>query len=108
MDGVDPQTAHNDHASELVEAAFISEQIAFSQSQRLRSQAYSLEIMMPDGEQWYEGHFMPRHLNFEGRAKLRAEIRTERKDRHELLFRWITAITGVLGTLIGLVAILKH
>ena len=67
----------------------------------------------PDGSDtdfWYEGsQTYYRMLTTEGVAKLRDEIRRERKARHEAKAVWITllsAITGAIGAATGLVAVL--
>jgi hypothetical protein len=63
-------------------------------------------------EHWYQGSQTGGwYLNALGAQSLRREIREERKQRHEaraLLLPWITAITGAIGTLTGLVAVLAN
>jgi hypothetical protein len=39
---------------------------------------------------------------------LRSAIRAEKKESSELAFRWLTGITGLIGVLIGLLAIILH
>ena len=46
------------------------------------------------------------YLSQRGINKLRADIRAERKARVELLLMWVPGVVGVLGALIGLVAVL--
>jgi len=37
--------------------------------------------------------------------ELRATIRKEQRERSELLFRWLAALTGIIGALIGLTSL---
>ncbi|WP_232136563.1 hypothetical protein [Luteimonas fraxinea] len=59
---------------------------------------------------WYEGRQTGgRYLTVAGVRSLRQEIRQELKDRHESSSRflvWITALTGIIGSITGLVAVL--
>ena len=63
-----------------------------------------------DSDHWYEGsltHYLA--LTTEGVAKLRDEIRREKKARHEakaVWIPWLSAITGAIGAATGLVALL--
>ena len=65
-----------------------------------------------ESEYWYEGPLTYRRLlTTVGIAKLRDEIRKERKARHEsraIWVPWLSAITGLAGAITGLVAILKQ
>jgi hypothetical protein len=38
--------------------------------------------------------------------KLRVALRTEQKDRSEIPLRWLTGLTGLIGVLIGLAAVI--
>lgn len=81
-------------------------------------QARRLHVPIPqykndDGTEsghWYEGQLSYyRMLTTEGVAKLRDEIRQEKKARHEskaVWIPWLSAITGAIGTATGLVALL--
>ena len=62
---------------------------------------------------WYQGNQTGGwYLTVGGIREVRAEIRQEQKSRHEQrahLVVWISAITGVIGAITGLVAVLqKH
>lgn len=61
-----------------------------------------------EGADWEEDPLtgMFRLTSF-GQQKLLKDVRAERRERSERTFQWIAAATGVLGTLIGLVAIFK-
>jgi hypothetical protein len=74
----------------------------------LSVQAQKLRLLLPessDSWQWskHRGHFMLKPAEVQ---KLRSAIRAERKERSELAFRWLTGITGLIGVLIGLLAII--
>ena len=68
----------------------------------------------PDGtesEQWYQGsqtgHWC---LTLSGVRRLREEIRSEQKARHEhraQLVVWLSALTGIIGAITGLVAVIR-
>lgn len=46
-----------------------------------------------------------RHLTAATAMELRATIRKEQRERSELLFRWLAALTGIIGALIGLTSL---
>lgn len=84
----------------------------------LLRQARRLRVPIPyirssDGTEsalWYEGRQTGGwYLTAAGVRSLRQEIRQELKDRHESSSRflvWLTALTGILGSITGLVAVL--
>lgn len=84
----------------------------------LTRQARRLHVPLPrykndDGSEsalWYEGSITCyRMLTTEGVARLRDEIRREKKARHEskaVWIPWLSAITGAIGAATGLVALL--
>jgi hypothetical protein len=86
----------------------------------LLSQARRLHVPVPhrynedktESDHWYEGHYTGRwHLTPRGVAALREEIRRELKARHEGRAQWVvwlSALTGVIGAITGLVALLTH
>ncbi len=81
-------------------------------------QARRLHVPLPryknddgsESEHWYEGSLTYyRMLTTEGVAKLRDEIRREKKARHEskaVWIPWLSAITGAIGAATGLIALL--
>jgi hypothetical protein len=79
-------------------------------TQYLVREAHRLMLPGPDRDDasiWEHGLIIGgRHLNAKGIDALRATIRAEKKARHERLLMWVPGITGILGTLIGLLAIL--
>ena len=86
----------------------------------LRVQARRLHVPVPhrynedktESEHWYEGHYTGRwYLTSRGVAALREDIRREVKARHEGRAHWVvwlSALTGVIGAVTGLVALLTH
>lgn len=84
----------------------------------LTRQARRLHVPLPrykndDGSEsghWHEGPLTYyRMLTTEGVAKLRDEIRREKKARHEskaVWIPWLSTITGVIGAATGLIALL--
>lgn len=89
-------------------------------TKQLLKKARSLRVPVPhrynedksESEHWYEGHYTGGwYLTNRGISSLREEIRREQKARHEIRAQWIvwvTALTGLVGTITGLVALLGH
>lgn len=65
-----------------------------------------------ESDHWYEGHYTMRWmLTNKGVTTIRDEIRRELKARHEVraqLVVWLSALTGVIGAITGLVALLSQ
>ncbi len=89
-------------------------------TKQLLKKARSLRVPVPhrynedksESEHWYEGHYTGGwYLTNRGIASLREEIRREQKARHEIRAQWVVwvpALTGLVGTITGLVALLGH
>jgi len=64
-----------------------------------------------ESDYWYEGSLTYRRLlTTQGVAHVRDEIRKERKARHEarsIWIPWLSALTGLVGTITGLVALIQ-
>jgi hypothetical protein len=77
----------------------------------LLQEARRFQLPVPDSDDetyWAESFtFGGRHLTAAGIAKLRSDIRLERKARWDLVSSRLTLLIGLLGALIGLVSILK-
>lgn len=76
------------------------------------SKAQHLFLPTPSKEDptmWSEASNMPdrKVLTHEGITKIRSQVRAERKEQMEMCLPWLTALTGLIGVLIGLVAILR-
>jgi hypothetical protein len=76
----------------------------------LLAQSRRLMLERPDWkdeERWTQGIVTGRrHLTKKGISELRAAIRSERKAARETLLMWVPGITGILGLIVALVAIL--
>jgi hypothetical protein len=89
-------------------------------TKRLLAKARRLRVPIPhrynedktESEHWYEGHYTGRwYFTTRGVAALREEIRRELRARHEARSQWVvwlSALTGVIGALTGLVALLMR
>ena len=89
-------------------------------TKKILSKARQLRVPIPhkynvdntESEHWYEGQYTGRwYLSTSGFSALREEIRHEEKARHEArahLVVWISSLTGVIGAVTGLVALLTH
>ena len=89
-------------------------------TRKLLSKARRLRVPIPhrhnedktESEYWYEGHYSGRwYLATKGVIAIRDEVRRELKARHEARSHWVfwlTALTGVIGSLTGLVALLTR
>jgi hypothetical protein len=94
------------------------EEASYLTRQLLRS-ARRLHVPIPpvygqdgaESEQWYQGSQTGRWcLSLSGIRELREEIRPEQKARHERraqLVVWISAFTGIIGAITGLVAVIR-
>lgn len=61
-----------------------------------------------EGGEWEQALSTGRyHLNISALAELRAAIRKEQKEHHEIWLLWFAALTGLVGALIGLVTVAK-
>lgn len=56
---------------------------------------------------WRESRYFGKVLSENGITKLRTAIRNEKKERLESILPVITAMTGLIGAIIGLIALLK-
>ena len=86
----------------------------------LLSKARRLRVPVPhrynedktQSEHWYEGYYTGSwFLTTSGIVALREEIRREIKARHEARSHWVvwlSSLTGVIGSITGLVALLIH
>lgn len=113
----DEESLHNDWR---FESAMIEEEENHVVTRTLIRQARKLRLSLPphnnsDGTEsglWEDGqYFGGRHLSALGVMQLRKDIRDEIKAGHEAKAHWIawlTALTGVLGAITGLVAVLHH
>lgn len=89
-------------------------------TKQLLKKARSLRVPVPhryeddnsESEHWYEGRYTGGwYLTNRGIASLREEIRREQKARHEIRAQWVVwvpALTGLVGTITGLIALLGH
>jgi hypothetical protein len=97
----------------LAEAADFQTELDFLKTQKLLSQARKLGIKIPSQ---YPGLFQERDsfngvirkvLSPIGEAQLRNRIRKQKREDIDYYLKIVTALTGLIGTIIGLVAILK-
>ena len=89
-------------------------------TKKLLAKARRLRVPVPhrynddktESEHWYEGQYTGRwYLTTSGFSALREEIRREEKARHEARAHWVvwlSGLTGVIGAVTGLVALLAH
>lgn len=96
-----------------------SEEEAGYLTQQLLRSARRLHVPIPpvygedgmESEQWYQGRQTGGwYLTLSGVGKLREEIRSEQKARHERhahLVVWLSALTGIIGAITGLVAVIR-
>lgn len=87
-------------------------------TKQLLARARRLRVPIPrrhlsdgqESEHWYESNYTGRwYLTTLGIAALRSEIRSEIKARHESRSHWVvwlSAITGIVGAITGLVAVI--
>ncbi|MFX0137097.1 MAG: hypothetical protein ACFFDN_25890 [Candidatus Hodarchaeota archaeon] len=102
--------------SELISEAmyfsdFIDFQIRELHTDYLQKVANKLIVTIPNYNEeniWEKpiGYRRPILTN-KGIHELKRAIRMEKKERREVVFNWIMLLTGLIGTLIGLVSVLK-
>lgn len=97
---------------EYSEVAMVNDDIWFLQARYLSRKAARYLLPKPPFNEvegnWIQSQYSGKwRLSNKALAKLRTEIHNERKHRREYWTSWITAVTGLIGALIGLVAITK-
>jgi len=83
------------------------DELAELQSHKLIRRANKLHIPL-DGLIWHKGIYNNRYLDPKVRIRLHNAIREEKRKTWEFRMKVIGALTGLIGTIIGLVAILKR
>lgn len=118
VDGItetDPQHRHDEESSMYSEHSALSDQ--YDEIQQITSryflkQAERLLIPTPSfstkGPDWMESQITGSYrLAPDALHELRSRVRIEWKERREVSFMWLAAVTGIIGTLTGLVSVLR-
>jgi hypothetical protein len=89
----------------------VDDEIAQLQSRYLKSKAEKLFLPVPEfslkSEKWERSDVSGRYrLTRAAMLELRSAIRAERKESSELARSWLTGLTGLVGVLIGLLAVI--
>lgn len=82
------------------------EAIQTMQSRRLMAEARDLFIFIPDLK-WEDGQWGGRFLKQESLSKLYHAVKAQKESIRDYRIRLVTATTGIIGALIGLLAIWK-
>lgn len=93
------------------ELGIVRDKISYLVSEHLISQAIKCRLPFPseehDEERYVSLDFTKKSvLSYDAELELRRKIRAERRDRSELALRWMASVTGLIGALIGLLAII--
>lgn len=111
------ETLQRDHQ---LEVDIYDEEQDLYLTKNLLAKARRLRVPIPhrnnddntESEHWYQGHYTGEwYLTTIGFSSLRDEIRREEKARHEARAHWVvwlSALTGVIGAITGLIALLVH
>ena len=103
----------------MFDIQLLDEEVNFRESWRLRNEATFLDVETPpmseDVDVWTYTNDGRRFLTAKSRADLRKQIDAEKTRRREVKAWWwktilapaLTALVGIIGALIGLVAALK-
>jgi hypothetical protein len=75
-------------------------------TRRLMAQARDLFIFVPDLT-WDDGRWGGRFLNEESLSKLHLAVKAQKDSIRDFRIRYASAITGIIGALIGLLAVWK-
>jgi hypothetical protein len=106
-------------ADAMSDIQLLDEEVNFRESWRLRNEATFLDVETPpmseDVDVWTYTNDGRRFLTAKSRADLRKQIDAEKTRRREVKAWWwktilapaLTALVGIIGALIGLVAALK-
>ena len=89
------------------ELSEFEEAIQTIHSRRLIAAARELFVYIPE-MRWEDGQYGGRFLDQESISRLHHAVKTQKDSIRDYRLKWITAITGVIGALIGLLAILKN
>jgi hypothetical protein len=95
------------------ERCIAQEELSRVMSARIVTEARRLFIPVPEFKTengaWIESEFPPgrRLLSIQAMSELRSAIRREKKERHEGWLLWLAAITGLVGALTGLAAVIR-
>jgi hypothetical protein len=89
----------------------VDDKIAQLQSAHLESKAESLFLPVPEfsleSDKWEKSDVSGRYrLSRTAMLELRSAIRAERKESSELARSWLTGLRGLVGVLIGLLAVI--
>lgn len=93
------------------EQQLYEDELALLISSYLTSVARRMFLPVPEfkenGGEWEEAPSTGRyHLTSAALSTLRSAIRREQKEKHELWLLWLAALTGFVGAITGLVAVL--
>ena len=96
---------------ERMELVLIDDDISHLISQRLLSLAEEYLLPRPEFKEegkWIESKVNPNSYRLSPLAisELRSAVRKEQKERYEHIFMWLAAITGIIGAISGLVAVI--
>lgn len=96
---------------ERFETELVDDAISELATRHLYQTAYRYLVPQPgldEEEMWEESPVTgKRLLTSKGISELRAAIRKERRERSEHLWMWLAGLTGLVGALSGLMALLK-
>ncbi len=108
MSNEDIQELTHTHSTEY---ELIKDEIMELNTQYIVSQSQKLILPLPDYQDdtiWDISKITGmRNLTNKGVAHLRSAIRKEQQERREGVLLWTAAITGIIGAIIGLIAIIK-
>jgi len=99
------------HSVERHELDMLDDEISAVVSRRLLALAEDNLLPTPSfdakGPDWIESEFTGRYrLSGPAMVELRTAIRKEQREQSDSMFRWLAALTGIIGATIGLVSLL--
>jgi hypothetical protein len=93
-------------SEQIFEISQYEEAIQMIQSQRLANEARKLYVYIPD-LQWETGESGGRYLTEKSLSILYHAVKTQKDSIRDYRIRFISVLTGVIGALIGLLAMWK-
>jgi len=88
------------------ELSVYDEAIQAIHTKRLLTDARELFVFVPDLK-WETGQWGNRYLNEESLSRLHQAVKAQKDSIRDYRIRFASALTGIIGALIGLLAILK-
>lgn len=108
-----PEEINEIRQSEYFDVGMVQEKIDIQITNYLRNKANTLFVPLPDYDDkkmWVECSMISQQkvLTTLGISTIKTAIRKEWKEKAEIYLIWLASLTGIIGALTGLIAVLKR